>query len=265
MEYHMTVATSTTDPVLNCCVPTATEPGSAVVAADEPGVSADEDDYLSPACCTVPTDQTDATAALDDVKAHELAPEVAALRTAAFKLLLDHGLPVELDDWAEAAGVDQETIGDVLNRNAGRVQLDDQGRLLGIAGLTIEPSGHELDINGQKRWTWCALDAVGILGALEATGTIRSTDPRTGATVTIEFVDGQPQEGATIFILGGYDGGNIREEWCPLVNFFNTRSDAETWVQDNQLTGDILTVRQITGEASEMWQAVTDPTHHPTC
>ena len=241
----------------------ATDPGSAVVEADEPGVSAEQDDYLSASYCTVPpTDQTDATAALDDVKAHELAPEVAALRTAGFKLLLDHGLPVELDDWAEAAGVDQETIGDVLNRNAGRVQLDDQGRLLGIAGLTIEPSGHELDINGQKRWTWCALDAVGILGALEATGTIRSTDPRTGATVTIEFMDGQPQGGATIFVLGGYDGGNIREEWCPLVNFFNTRSDAETWVQDNQLNGDILTVRQITGEASEMWQAVTDPTHH---
>jgi hypothetical protein len=106
---------------------------------------------------------------------------------------------------------------------------------------------------------------VGILGALEATGTIRSTDPRTGATVTIEFVDGQPQEGATIFILGGYDGGNIREEWCPLVNFFNTRSDAETWVEDNQLTGDILPAQQITGEASEMWRAVTDPTDHPAC
>ena len=111
------------------------EPGSAVVEADEPEVSAEQDDYLCASCCTVPTDQTDATAALDDVKDHELAPEVAALRTAGFKLLLDQGLPVELNDWAEAAGVDQETIGDVLNRNAGRVQLD------------------ELDINGQKRWT----------------------------------------------------------------------------------------------------------------
>ena len=255
----------TADQLLNCCVPKAIEPASAVVEADDPEVSEKEDDYLSASCCTVPTVQTDATAALEDVKAHEVAPEVAALRTTGFRLLLDRGIPVGLDDWAEAAGVDQETISEVLNRNAGRVQLDEQGRLLGIAGLTIEPSGHELDIRGQKRWTWCALDAVGILGALEATGTIRSTDPRTGATVTIEFIDGQPQAGATIFILGGYDGGNMREEWCPLVNFFNNRSDAETWVEDNQLTGDILTVHQITGEATEIWQAVTGPTDHPTC
>ena len=247
----MTVTTNTTDPA------------SAVVQADESDVAAEQDDYLSASCCT--DDQPNATAALADVKAHEVAPEVAALRTTGFRLLLDHGVPVGLDEWADAAGIDQETINDVLNKNTGRVQLDEQGRLLGIAGLTINPSSHQLDINGTKRWTWCALDAVGILGALEATGTIRSTDPRTGETVTIEFVNGQPQGDATIFILGGYDGGNIREEWCPLVNFFNTRHDAETWVRNNQLTGDILTVHQITGEATEMWQAVTEPTDHPTC
>jgi len=224
-------------------------------------IATDTTDHLS--CCTVPNHQTDATAALDDVKAHEIAPEVAALRTAGFRLLLDHGLPVEIDDWADAAGVDQETISDALDRNSGRVQLDEQGRLLGIAGLTIEPSGHELDINGQKRWTWCALDAVGILGALEATGTIRSTDPRTGVIVTIEFKNGQPQGDATIFILGGYDGGNILEEWCPLVNFFKTRSNAERWVQDNDLTGEILAVGEIVEEAAEMWQAVTDPITSP--
>lgn len=190
-----------------------TEPASAIVEADEPEVSREQGDHLSTACCT--DGQPKATAAFDDVKAHEIAPEEAVLRSTGFKLLLDQGLPVELDEWADAAGVDKNTIKHVLEKNTGRVQLDEQGRLIGIAGLTIEPSGHELDISGKKRWTWCALDAVGIFGALETTGTIRSTDPRTNETVTIEFINGQPQGDATIFILGSYDGGNAREEWCP--------------------------------------------------
>lgn len=230
------------------------------VAATCCTVSATKDTDTPPvldSCCT-PTGQGDSDA-LGDIKAHEIAPEIAALRTAGFQLLLDQGTPVELQNWANTADITLATLRDVIDRNSGRVELDEHDRLIGIAGLTIKPTHHELDINGTKRWTWCALDAVGIFGALKATGTINSIDPRTQNTVTIEFKNGQPQGDATIFILGGYDGGDIRDQWCPLVNFFNTQTDAETWVKDNQVTGDILTVNQITKEATEMWQTVTNP------
>jgi alkylmercury lyase len=167
-----------------------------------------------------------------------------------------------MTDWATAAGMNETALQDILDRPnvAGRVELDTQGRILGIAGLTITPTRHQLIIKNETRWTWCALDAVGILGALEATGAIRSTDPRTGDAIEIQFVEGDPKGDAALFILGGYDGGNLREEWCPLVNFFTTHHEAETWVAANELNGDIVSVVQVAEEAAAMWRSVTDPT-----
>lgn len=232
-----------------CSVPSAEE------AAD---TSTSEDDFDS--CCTIPGAHSEGTDALDDLKGQEATPEISALRAAGFRLLLDEGRPVEITEWAAAAGIDEGTVADAVKSHAGRVQVDEVGRLLGIAGLTVEPSRHELDIAGEKRWTWCALDAVGILGALEATGSVRSTDPKTGEAVEIEFVDGRPQGDATLFILGGYEGGNVREEWCPLVNFFATHADADAWVVENKLDGDIVSVVQVAEDAAAMWRPVTDPT-----
>ena len=93
------------------------------------------------------------------------------MRAAGFQLLLEEGRPIEVEEWAAAAGIDSAALREMLKSPTveGRVQLDDDGRLLGIAGLTVEPSRHQLDIGGTIRWTWCALDAVGILGALGST------------------------------------------------------------------------------------------------
>jgi len=209
-----------------------------------------------------PSADTDTSSAIDEIKAQETPPEVASARSAGFRRLLETGRPVEMAAWATAAGMNETALQDVLDRPnvAGRVELDNQGRLLGIAGLTVEPTHHEITIGAEKRWTWCALDAVGILGALKATGAIRSTDPRTGDAIEIQFVEGDPKGDAALFILGGYDGSNVREEWCPLVNFFTTHRKAEAWVAANELDGDIVSVVQVAEEAAAMWRTVTDPT-----
>jgi hypothetical protein len=198
---------------------------------------------------------------MDDlVEASATSPEVDALRSAGFRLLLEGGQPVKVDRWATAAGVDVETLHEIIETSGakGRVQFDADGRLVGIAGLTVEPTRHELSIDGTIRWTWCALDAIGILGALEATGTIRSTDPQSDAAVKVDFVQGEPSSGATLFILGGYDGGNVVEDWCPLVNFFATRRDAAVWVTVEGLEGDIVSVSSVATQAAEMWRPVVN-------
>ena len=197
--------------------------------------------------------------ALELISSMTLTTDMARLRAAGFQLLLDRGEPIDPSDIATAAGLDLPTVERLIEQAAGRIEIDDDGRLLGIAGLTVVPTRHEITIGDEKRWTWCALDAVGILGALGATGTIHSADAQTGADVHIEFVDGQPQGDTTLFILGGYDGGNVTEEWCPLVNFFTNHTDAEDWVADREVSGDIVSVSQIAGDATEMWLPVTNP------
>ena len=197
--------------------------------------------------------------ALELIGSMTITSDMARLRTAGFRLLLDRGEPIDPSDIAAAANLDLVTVERLIERAAGRIETDDDGRLLGIAGLTVTPTRHEITIGDNTRWTWCALDAVGILGALGATGTIHSADAQTGADVHIEFVDGRPQSDATLFILGGYDGGNVTAEWCPLVNFFTNQRDAEDWVAEREVSGDIVSVSQIATDAAAMWLPVTNP------
>ncbi len=225
-------------------------------------------EYSNPSsCCSVSATQTEAPKALDEVRSHQTPPEVAALRSAGFRLLLENGEPVTTQRLAREAGLSETEVTDILaNHLQGRVELDDSGRLLGVAGLTVSQTPHQLTVGSKTRWTWCALDAVGILAALEATGSIQSTDPGTGREINIAFTNGQPDSDAALFILGGYDGGsNVREGWCPLVNFFSTTHDAQTWVTENKLEGDIVSVSDITSDAAAMWEPVIDHTSSQVC
>ncbi len=205
-------------------------------------------------CCDDP-------AALDEVRGHEPPPEVAALRAAGFRLLLEQGRPIPLDELAAAAGLTRRGVDEILTRPEarGRVRLDAEGRVVGIAGLSIEPTRHELRIGTTPRWAWCALDAVGILGALAADGTVASSDPHTGRPVVVDFVAGEPHGEAALFILGGYDGHDVVEEWCPSVNFFGTADDAAAWVAAASVEGDVVAVAHVAADAAEMWRPVADP------
>ena len=214
---------------------------------------------VSDSCCTTSSEPTDATA-IDGVRSHASTPELAAIRSVVFRRLLDHDRAVTRAEVAAATGLDETTIATVIEGNAGPVELDTDGSIVGIAGLTINPTPHQVVINDKTRWTWCALDAVGILGALGATGSIHSTDPATGKQIDISFLEGTPDTDATLFILSGYDGANARGDWCPLVNFFATRVDAESWVSDKGLQGDIVSVAEIAKDATAMWQLVAQIT-----
>ncbi len=227
-----------------------------------------DDEYSDPSsCCSVPANENEASEALNEVRSHQTPPEVAALQSAGFRLLLEHGEPVTTQRLAREAGLSETEVNDILATHLqGHVELDDEGRLLGVAGLTVSPTPHQLTVGSKTRWTWCAIDAVGILAALEATGTIQSTDPGTGQEINIIFTDGQPDNDAVLFILGGYDGGsNVREDWCPLVNFFSTTHDAQTWVTENKLEGDIVSVSDITSDAAAMWEPVIGHTSSQVC
>jgi len=200
------------------------------------------------------------TSALAAVADDSVGPDTAALRSAGFRLLLEGGSPVAQSVWAEEAGVDRGAFERALREasDRGRVTLDDDGRLVGIAGLTIEPTTHRLDIDGISRWTWCALDAIGILGALEADGSIHSSDPGTGEDIEIVFHGGVPVGDAAMFILAGYADVNVRESWCPQVNFFTSESTATEWVRTQGLEGDVVSIAQVALEAAEMWKPVID-------
>ncbi|NNF54688.1 MAG: hypothetical protein HKN03_09640, partial [Acidimicrobiales bacterium] len=99
---------------------------------------------------------------------------------------------------------------------------------------------------------------LGIMGALGASGTIRSTDPHTGDAVVIPVIDGQPGENAAIFIADAY-GGNVRQAWCPLVNLFTSRATAEAWIADHETDGNMFEVTEISESSAELWRPLLEP------
>ena len=112
-------------------------------------IKSDHDTDFDLGCCPVPTSKDTVSAGIEDLQhASATSPEVRAMRAAGFRLLLEEGRPIEVEEWAAAAGIENAALGELLesSRVEGRVQLDDDGRLLGIAGLTVEPSRHQLDI-----------------------------------------------------------------------------------------------------------------------
>ncbi len=209
-------------------------------------------------CCSTP--ETEDFGSIRDIRAEDVPPDVTAIRAAGFGLLLDKGEPVNVSRLAAAAGLSARRVEEALASasDRGRVEFDDDGQLLGIAGLTITPGRHEIGLKNETRWTWCALDAVGILGAIDATGIVRSTDPQTGEVIEIAFVDGKPKTDAHLFILGGFSDGDVRRDWCPQVNFFATHDAAEKWASSQKREGDVVSVTEIAAEAAEMWLPVVD-------
>lgn len=199
--------------------------------------------------------------AIDEVEeAIGVSPEITAVRSTGFRLLLEGDGPVSQADWADASGIEVDDLQVILERDdvRGRVRLDEDGSLVAIAGLSIVKTPHEIHLKGVTRWTWCALDAVGIFGALAADGSVESASPSDGTPVRISFAAGVPDTDAVLFIAKGYDGHSVVDNWCPTINFFPNEDDAHTWAAGAGLVGDIVPVSEIVAQASEMWRPVVE-------
>src|SRR5258708_2612146 len=73
---------------------------------------------------------------------------------------------------------------------AGRLELDDRGRALGVHGLVMRPTAHRIEHAGGVVHTWCALDAIGIPAALSIEATATTTCATCTAELTVELRNG---------------------------------------------------------------------------
>ncbi|NOX23865.1 MAG: hypothetical protein GXP36_12370 [Actinobacteria bacterium] len=199
--------------------------------------------------------------AVAQISTEEFPADAAAVRSAGFRLLFATGEPVPPAALAAEAGIAETDLDAALLsvRDRGRIEIDEQGCLVGIGGLTLIPGRHRFVVNGVSHWTWCALDVVGILGALGASGSVHSTDPYSGSPINIEYVDGQPSADAHLFIPAGFQDANVRRDWCPNVNFFSSHQGAESWAAAQGLDGDVVAVSNILDDAVVMWNPVVAP------
>jgi hypothetical protein len=137
----------------------------------------------------------------------------------------------------------------------GRARLNAHGDVVGIAGLSVTPTRHQLITGDRSRHTWCAIDALGILAATGGDGRIESIPPDSPDTVSIGFHRGQPAPTeAVVFVLNDDTCESVVDDWCPQVNLFRTADAAQAWQQSTGATGEIVAVDAAARAAAARWQ-----------
>ena len=182
------------------------------------------------------------------------------VRMAAFREILATGRP-----WDPAAapglGIDPTSVRVPIHHlvEAGRAQIDEYGRVTAAAGLSTDPTEHHILIGFDPRWTNCAYDALGILGALGADGVIATRSPSSGAEIHVLFEGGRPVgSDAVLFLADQSCCSRPNEDWCPNVNLFEDRSSAERWTEEHDVLGRVVTLEEGTALGAAEWRPLIE-------
>lgn len=154
--------------------------------------------------------------------------------------LLAEGHPVSPEQIAASLDLTREDASAVLRRLPS-VELDDEGNVIGILGLTINPTPHCFRVDGQGLFTWCALDSLFLPAALGKSARVESPCPVTGTkiqiTVSPDGVEGLEPAGAVMAIIipdASEACCNIRDAFCDQVHFFSSPEAASEWVREHE-------------------------------
>lgn len=173
--------------------------------------------------------------------------------------LLSNGEPATAQDISHLAKLPLEEVYEafaLIKQQGG--EFNEEGSIVGLA-LSLNPSIHKFQVNGNQLYTWCALDALFIPGLIDQTAEVQSTCPVTelpiNLTVTPSNVShiNPPNTVLSITIPGlscrtQYDSPDKpktgpKSDGCSQMFFFSSLKAAEEWVVDHPGIA-ILTVQE---------------------
>jgi alkylmercury lyase len=185
-------------------------------------------------------DYTEAFQRADSAFSRELKLSTQLLR------LLAEGKPVSAEQAAKEVGLPLGQVEAVFSHFAARGgEFDEDGNLVGAA-LTLNPTPHQLTIDGRRLYAWCSLDTLFLPGLIGKTAEVQSSDPVNGEaihlTVTPEGVtEFRPSSAVLSITVPGIscrsDGScgpetGPQSEACSQMHFFASRESAEAWLKD---------------------------------
>jgi alkylmercury lyase len=145
--------------------------------------------------------------------------------------LLANGCPVPPDEIAIRLQIPPDRVISTLRRFG--AEFDKDGNIVGV-WLSLVPTPHVYKANGQKLYTWCAVDALSFPILLKHNAHIESPDPVTGekirVTITPERVEKVEPRTAVVTWVKSADPTNIRGSVCHNVHFFTSPETATKWI-----------------------------------
>ncbi len=159
------------------------------------------------------------------VRAFELAPYIMRL--------IAGGVPVTIDEVAEASGWKESDVQDALGKQPS-TEWDDEGRIVGF-GLTLRPTPHRFVFEGKTMFGWCASDTLMFPVILDVAGIAESTCAATGRPIRVQLdpdgVRSVEPAGAVVSEVRPQEGvHDVRSEVCGLGHFFSSREVAAPWL-----------------------------------
>jgi len=174
----------------------------------------------------------------------DFGPELSGLLIRVLRTLA-RGSPVsrdQVDTIIGGLGVAQEHADQFLRRVTER---DADETILGIMGLTLNPTAHRFTVEGAQLFTWCAEDALFLPILLNQTAFVESQSPASKDTIRMTVsphgVDEVNPAGSVLSMVivdpDRIDLGSVRSTWttfCHHIHFFVSRHRAEQWAADRR-------------------------------
>ena len=193
--------------------------------------------------------------------------EVTAVRVAGFRTIRRRHA-ASREELAAATNLPPERIDEALGLLIARggAVVGEHGQLLGIAGLTLEPSAHRLVLDGVDLHTWCAYDAVGIPAALGEDATVGTVCGHCGEPIELAIQQGQPP--VSTRAVGWMPGGpcdNALADFCPSANLFCDGGHLDAWRnRHDDPPGTPCSLSQLAALGHQAWAGFGTPTSEPT-
>lgn len=181
-----------------------------------------------------------------------------ALQAAGFAALLE-GAPVTAAELGRAATIGVERAEAARDRLLARETLlaTEDGRIDGIAGLSLRPTRHELELDGTSIHTWCAFDSVGIPAAFEADATARTDCGHCGAAIEVRFeagLTGDTEHSGWMPELDP-DETALITNFCSKADLFCSRAHLDDWYEaSGRPNGDPCSMGELLEMGRVTWQ-----------
>lgn len=177
------------------------------------------------------------------------------LREAGFALLLRDRQPVEVADLAAAIGIDAAVASSAVTTlaQAGWLDLDGSGRVVGAAGLSLATGPHYLTLRAGSFRTWCAYDSLGIAAALAADAQIETTCGQCGASINLAFHDGVPERIGPERLWLAEGGADLRGSFCTPTVLLCGDEHGAAWAEGQGGRGVLLDLAEGARRGSADW------------
>ena len=177
------------------------------------------------------------------------------LREAGFALLVRGRRPVEVADLAAAIGIDAgaASIAVTALAQAGWIDHDDSGRVVGAAGLSLTTGPHQLTLGTAPFRTWCAYDSLGIATALAADAQIATACGQCGAPINLAFRGGVPERTGPERLWLAEGGADLRGSFCTPTVLLCGEAHGAAWAEAQGGRGRLLDLAEGARQGGADW------------